>query len=250
MKKKGDIFGERHSDYGYEEPVPYIQRKVGDKKTAISANAMIPLLNRELPIRMFRGPAERLRLTAEKTKKNLEDVGFIIIDIVVADELDEVKNFSWSLFKPLITGGEVNGMGFAVNEKYTNPDNLIYPQYFVQRATEKIPECEKKRWPVSYRQKIEGLEAIGSIKARMASFLESLKNNLLNGEQVVFFTHDALLIGIMEASTEGKKYSLEPAGFIHLSLIGDRLIAKRVCDTKCDIIVGNSNIDIIEALRK
>jgi hypothetical protein len=51
VKKKGDIFGERHSDYGYEEQVPYIQRKVGDKKTAIGAKAMIPLLNPELPIR-------------------------------------------------------------------------------------------------------------------------------------------------------------------------------------------------------
>lgn len=251
------IIGARHGRFGYYEPPvlsgeEYEVARAQVIKSIMRAISEMDVKNQTM---IISGPSGRTKLTAQIWKQNLANAGFSVGEIIIDERLTEVKNFSWQLFQPLIDGGvvSISGKTFEVDKRETNPSNLPYPQYFMLSEQKSIPFREQGRWPLEYRRIIEGIESFGKVKARMAEFLEdivSYVNYPKGARQIIIVTHDALLFQSVNLFTSGAKRSIEPAGFVQLGIRPNKIVVERVCDSSCDITEGNSNADVIKALRR
>lgn len=257
MAEKAVIVGARHGRFGYyESPILSGEEyEVARAGVINSVNKAVSVLDPEKEVVIMSGPSGRTKLTAQIWKQNLLALGFTVGQVIIDERLTEVKNFSWQLFQPLINGGVVSlgGKTFEVDKQETNPSNLPYPEYFMLSGQKSISFREQVRWPPEYRKKIESIESFGKVKARMAEFLEDSMSWIKYSKrkrQIVVVTHDALLFQPVNLFTSGAKRSIEPAGFVQLGIRPNKIVVERVCDSSCDITDGNSNADVIKALRR
>ncbi len=163
--------------------------------------------------------------------------------IKVFQQLSEVKNFSWNLFSPLITGGEVQfgGRKFFINKELTNPNNIPYPEYFIEDRIKDIPAESKAQLPEDYVREIEGFEKFIDVTKRMMKPLARLKKLKDKPYRVIIVTHDALMGFIANVFSGGECKGVNPGEFINLERREGKLVATRVGklqkgDTETDVI--------------
>lgn len=162
--------------------------------------------------------------------------------IEVFEHIGEVENFSWDLFSPLMSGGEVEfgGRKFFVDKALSNPRNLGYPEYFTTDAIKDIPDEVKAQWPEEYVAQIERFESFADVTERMANTLRRLKKVGDKNYRIVLVTHDALMGALVKTFTFGEFAGVSPAQFLSLERRGDKLVVTRVGD----ITEGDSERDV------
>lgn len=251
------IIGARHGPFGYNEPPGLTPKEFGIARQAvkISVEKAIPALDINKPVMIISSPRDRTTLTAGFWKNDLADAEFNVGKVILDERLEEVGNFSWELFQPLINGGTVsmNGETFKIDKEETNPSSWPYPEYYMMSGQKSVSFSEQSRWSLEYRKKIESIESFGKVKARMAEFMEDLISWIEYSKgvgQIVVVTHDALLIQPVNLFTSGTKRSIEPAGFVRFGIQAGKMVVRRVCDPSCDITEGNNNADVVKALRR
>lgn len=238
--------GMRHGPYGYNGSLPDKIRKVADREVSVTMEKVVPRLNPQAPVIIITSSLLRAIFTGEKVGEVLQGTGFEVGRAIVEPQLDEVIEFSWSIFIALMEGGNMkfDGKIFQINKAETNPKGLGYPEYFIVDQISKIPEAERKNWPRGFRFKVERMETYISVQKRFASLLESLPRK----RQIILITHDGVLLGSVMAFT-GRKRGLQPAGFIEFGSRANGLVVERVCDSNGEIATGNSSINIIDFLK-
>ncbi|MFH1662151.1 MAG: hypothetical protein ABIA02_03575 [Candidatus Falkowbacteria bacterium] len=159
-------------------------------------------------------------------------------------KLGEIKNFSWSLFEPLMNGGEIeyDGVKFLINKSLSNPNSLGYPDYFTSDAIKNIPDEVKSQWPKNYVTEIEKFESFADANKRMIDTLTRLKKISDKKYRVIIVTHDALTGGIVKTFTHDKFSGINPSQLISLERKDDKLVAIRVGN----ITEGDNEKDITE----
>jgi len=174
-----------------------------------------------------------------RKKDASEDYG-----IKTFEKLGEVKNFSWSLFEPLMNGGEIEfgENKFRIDKSLSNPNNLGYPDYFTSDAIKDISDEVKSQWPKDYVAEIEKFESFAEVSKRMLDTLRRLNNVGDKKYRVIIVTHDALTGGIVKTFTHNEFSGIEPGQLISLERKDNKLITTRVGD----IIEGDTEKDITE----
>lgn len=150
------------------------------------------------------------------------------IYIEIAEELEEVKNFDWQLFEPLILGGEqcIFNEKFFIDKKVTNPQDLYYPDYFMYRSFNEINFSLLSECPEEYVKKIKKFESFLSVAGRLIVFLLNLRKQVQNDfDEIFIFTHDGLLL-LPNFLINHKTGSVSPGTFIDLFLNEDGLFIR------------------------
>ncbi|HUT96276.1 MAG TPA: histidine phosphatase family protein [Candidatus Paceibacterota bacterium] len=222
----------------------------GIEKVKLNAGKIAELIDPEEEVAIWSSSKGRGLHTAKIIKEVLKEKGINLREngIQVFNELTEVKNFSWQLFEPLISGGKVEfaGKKFSIDKEKTNPDDLNYEEYFINDAISKIPAKFKKELPEEYVKEIEGLEKFFDITKRIMEPLSRIKKLKDKSYRVIIVTHDALTGFIANIFSEGKKKSLDPGEFINLEMRGDKLVVTNVGELE----KGKNNLDVIEEFKK
>lgn len=162
--------------------------------------------------------------------------------IKMFEQIGEVKNFSWSLFEPLMNGGEVeiNGAKFRLDKALSNPEGLGYPDYFTSDALKQIPASVKQQWPEAYVTEIESFESFREVSERMTKALKRLKMVGDKNYRVIVVTHDALTGDIVRTFTSGESTGINPGQLISLERVENKLVVTRAGNTTS----GNSEEDV------
>lgn len=174
-----------------------------------------------------------------RTKKTDKEYG-----IKIFEKLGEVKNFSWPLFEPLVSGGEIEhkGIKFQINKSSSNPNNLGYAEYFASDSIKNIPDEVKANWPKDYVEEIEKFESFTEVNKRMVDTLSRLKKIGDKKYRVIIVTHDGLTGGIVKTYTNDNFSGINPGQLISLERKKDKLVATRVGD----ISEGDKEKDVTE----
>lgn len=164
--------------------------------------------------------------------------------VKIFDHIGEVKNFSWSLFEPLMNGGEIEfaGKKFKIDKALTNPGNVKYPEYFTSDLIKNIPVEVKATWPQEYVNQIEKFESFADVTDRMRNTLNRLKSLKDKKYRVILVTHDALTGALVKTFTSDQKGGVNPGQFLSLEKSNDKLVVTRAGD----VIEGDSETDITQ----
>ncbi|MFA5126855.1 MAG: histidine phosphatase family protein [Patescibacteria group bacterium] len=224
----------------------------GEEQVRASAEALTELIGPDEEVVIWSSPIGRTLQTAKIIAETLEQKGIHLRDKAKSDrpgiqtheQLIEVKDFSWQLFKPLIEGGDLTFAGhkFFIDKKLSNPNNLAYPEYFTEDCISKISPEAKTQWPVEYVQIIDGMEKFIEVTRRMMGTLDRLKKLQDKPYRIIIVTHDALMGFIANIFSAGEKSGVDSGEFINLEIKDDKLVATRVGT----ITEGDYNTDIIE----
>lgn len=250
-----DIF--RHGEAKYEQrEVPIEQAEdlteEGIKEVKVSAKELADLIQPNEEVEIWSSPMGRTLHTAKIIAETLEQNRIWLRrkgdakgpGIKVFEQLSEIKNFSWNLFNPLITGGavEFGGRKFFVDKNLTNPNNLGYPEYFTDDGIKNITSEAKAQLPEDYVQEIEGFEKFIDVTKRIMKPLSRLKKLEDKPYRVIIVTHDSLTGFIANIFSGGKQSGLNPGEFINLERKERKLIATRVGKLE----ESDSNTDVID----
>ena len=171
---------------------------------------------------LYSSPLGRALHSTKVISRALEARG-IRNKIYIRNELQEVKNFSWPPFIPLITGGKVSfkGKTFYIKKEHSNPKCLKYPEYFMLDCINDITNKVLALWPEEYVKLIKSFETFESASNRMILFLNRLKNDYSfdNDKKFIIVTHDTLLNKLADLASGGEQKSISPGEHIGL-LIG------------------------------
>jgi broad specificity phosphatase PhoE len=254
-----DILRHGKTNYGQQE-VPMEQANdltsEGIEKVKISAKELADLVGREEEVEIWSSPMGRTLHTAKIVAEVLEQNGVKLrrkgdardSGIKVFPQLGEVKNFSWSLFSPLVFGGDVefNGHKFTIDKEKTNPKGLHYLEYFADDVIKSLPSEVTNQWPEGYVKAIEGFEKFASVTKRIMVPLSRLKKLEDKSYRVIIVTHDGLAGFIANIFANSKQGSLNPGEFINLERRDGKLVATRVGDVQ----EGNSNTDVVDEFNR
>ncbi len=223
----------------------------GIEDVRASANELADLIQPDEEVEIWSSPMGRTLETAKIIAETLEQKGVHLrrkgkakeSGIKVFEQLSEVKNFSWSLFAPLINGGEIElaGKKFIVDKNLTNPNNIGYPEYFTEDAIKDITPEAKAQLPEEYVKEIEGFEKFIDATHRIMKPLSRLKKLNDKSYRVIIVTHDALSGFIANIFSGGEKKGINPGEFINLERQNKKLVATRVGGLKD----GNIDIDVV-----
>ncbi len=152
--------------------------------------------------------------TSKVIKEALDDFCYDEIQIFPEPLLNEVSNFDWKLFSPLVYGGTVNYQSekIMVDAGKTNPRRLTAQEYFFRDCCHEFsPECVSAL-PKSYRNALESMERCSDVSKRMETFLYALESPI----PVIAVTHEALVYNLLHRASDGKRHSLSPGHFLHV----------------------------------
>ena len=207
-------------------------------------------------LRDRRGAFERVVLLSSPRGRTLHSaklIGGVIgvgKGIIIEPLLDEVANFNWDHFSPLVSGGKLDfgGRTYTINAKLTNPKKLALGEYYNCNAIADITPSARSKLPPSYVDYIDSIEIFESTSARLLKVLEKVRwlAQLPGNYRLVLSTHDALTGYLSEIFTGGEERGLTPGGCIDLELTGEKLVVTRVGD----IIHGRSDIDVFAAFNE
>lgn len=250
-----DIF--RHGEAKYGQKETSIEQaddltKEGEKEIKERAEELADLIKPGEEIEIWSSPMGRTLHTSKIIAEIFEQKGIDLrkkgdakeSGIKVFEQLSEVKNFSWTLFMPLIKGGEVQfgDKKFIVDKSLTNPDNLDCQEYFIKDGIKNMDPKAKTQLPEDYVKEIEGFEKFMEATKRIMKPLSRLNKMEDKPYRVVIVTHDALTGFIANVFSGGKQGGLNPGEFINLEKKEGKLIATRVGELQ----KGNKEADIIE----
>lgn len=189
---------------------------------------------------IWSSPTGRTLETARIISETLQKKGIILrkkdlyedYGIETFKKLGEVENFSWTLFEPLMNGGEITygETKFKIDKSLSNPENLVYPEYFTSDAIKNISSEIKNQWPKDYVAEIEKFESFAEVTKRMADVLNKLKKVGDKKYRIIIVTHDALTGDIIKTFTHNRFSGIEPGQLISLERKNDNLIATRIGD--------------------
>ncbi len=252
---KIDIVRHGQANYGQKE-VPAQEANdltdEGEAQVRASAAELAKLIQPGEEVVIWSSPFGRTLQTAKIIAEVLEQRGIHlrqkdkteIPGIQTYTQLNEVRNFSWQVFRPLIEGGEVEFAGhkFFIDKKLSNPKNLVYPEYFTEDVIASIDSEVKAQWPEEYVKEIEGMEKFISTTRRMIDTLDKLKNLQDKPYRIIIVTHDALMGFIANIFSAGEKNGVNPSEFINLEKDDDKLVVTRVGSAT----EGEDKVDVIE----
>ncbi len=219
--------------------------------------ALAEIIKPDEEIAIWSSPLGRAIHTAKIIAETLKQKGFhprkkgvaSPWGIKVFQELTEVKGFSWSLFSPLINGGQVdlNGRSFFVKKEETNPNNLPYPDYYIQDAIADIPPEVRQSLPPDYVEVIEGFEKFREVTERLMRPLSRLKELRDKPYRVIIVGHDSQAMFLANLFSAGQKKGLDPGEFVNLerTIRGDLVITRVGNLTK-----GENKLDAIKEFNK
>jgi|SRR3989344_1408148 len=190
---------------------------LGIQTVSSSAFDFSAALSRDKGVTIYSSPAGRTLHTAKIISSALKRIEIPVDEIVIDRGLGEVANFDWSLFSPLISGGEIklNGMHFYIDKKESNPNGLSGKDYLMQDLCHRLPRGLKIRLPSDYLQALDKFERYNDVSARMRDFLARMHKGRSN-KDVVASTHEALFYDIMDRFSGGTVPSLKPGDYVHL----------------------------------
>lgn len=157
-----------------------------------SSKGLSKRLRQDLPIQIHSSPFGRCLHTARIIGENLTEEGYMVLDIGVDRLISEVGNFDWSLFYPLVVGGEIEyeGEKFGVDKSLTNPGGLSSVRYLREDLAHALSDKAKRRLPTKYLDKIASFERYPSVTSRLNLKLDSLRNR--DFEIQIISTHEGL----------------------------------------------------------
>ncbi len=159
----------------------------------------VPLI--ESPVKAHYSPIGRCVHTMQNIVETLKDNGIKIADIVENKELDEVRNFEWNLFIPLVTGGNFTygGKGFMINPKLTNPNNLSPVRYFRSDSAHNLSPEAIGHLPAEYVDRIKKFEKYTALSKRFNPTIHKMANE--PGLVHIVSTHEALTAELIRKLT-------------------------------------------------
>jgi len=162
--------------------------------------------------------------------------------VKVFDRIGEVKNFSWELFEPLMSGGEVefDGEKFTIDKSLSNPNNIGYPDYFTSDAIKDIPETAMDSWSKKYIAQIKEFESFADVSERMSKTLQKVKKLNDKKYRIILVTHDALTGALVKTFSSGEMGGVNPGQFLSLERSDNKLVVTRVGD----VFEGDSETDV------
>jgi broad specificity phosphatase PhoE len=191
-------------------------------------------------VAIWSSPTGRTLETARIISEVLEEKGIQIRKkgtasehgIKVFERIGEVENFSWSLFEPLMNGGEFEFQGkkFNIDKSKTNPTGMGYPDYFTTDAIKDIPDEVKQQWPKEYVDQIEKFESFADVSERMVGTLRKLKNLKDKHYRVILVSHDALTGAMVKTFTSDELGGINPGQFLGIERRGGELVVTRIGD--------------------
>jgi broad specificity phosphatase PhoE len=214
------------------------------KEVRQSTKNLAESMDPKVHVLIFSSPVPRAIHTSKIIQEELSILGFTVSEIFLEEELSEVHNFSWDLFEPLMNGGviEYEGTTFEVNKEQTNPDGLVYPDYFISDAVHNIPESVKDSWPKDYVERLSNFEKFSDVTTRSLNTLQSHTKAQDTEVHTIFVGHDANAMYLADKFTEGRQKGLVPGTSISLENNGlGNLVVTRVGD----ITDGDSTTEFI-----
>lgn len=154
-----------------------------------------------IPIKIQSSPMGRCLHTSDLIGSVLDDFGFNVLPIEINENLEEVRNFEYGLFLPLVNGGKTSyqGLDFVVDKALTNPGNLGSNMYFRTDAGHTLSSEARKSLPKEYFDRVMSFEKYAHITSRMGDVLNSTAS--VNGFTHVLSTHEALTGALMARAT-------------------------------------------------
>ena len=206
--------------------------EAGKKEIRRSAQKLADLIKPDEKVVIWSSPFGRTLHSAQIIAEVFKERGIILRQrqeenvseylaepaIKIFKTFGEVRNFSWSIFAPLVEGGEVliDDEKFFIDKNETNPDNLDYRSYYISDSMIKIPSSVKEKWPSKYRKLVEDIEDFSSVTKRIIHPLQHLKKLKDKSYRVIIVTHDALTGFLVNTYSAGQIKGLEPGEFINL----------------------------------
>jgi len=130
-------------------------------------------------ISIHSSPTGRTLHTARLARDTLQQKDIVTVgEIKVNQDLREVDNFDWSLFSPLVTGGDVSydSEQFTVDPSLTNPRGLSIATFFRSDAHLSLPANARASLPQAYVTRLEIFEPYRSVVERLHGVLASLQS--------------------------------------------------------------------------
>ncbi len=207
----------------------------------------------DIPTFILSSPTGRALHTAKLIVAALEAVGALVNEsnIIVEPRLTEVANFTWTLFCPLVLGGEVEyaGRRFTVDTKLTNPRGLTVGQYYNGDAIKAISRDVRAMLPPEYVAYIDTIEKFGSVSGRL---LGAISQGLLYAVaprptfHLIFVTHDALAGFPAAVFSEDRVTGIPQGQFISMHLDGSRMLI----DAVPGVVSGRNDICLLDAFQE
>lgn len=157
-----------------------------------SADHLGKRLDKSTPVLIHSSSFGRCLHTARIIGDTLSGLGFGVSGITIDPTLREVENFDWSLFHPLVVGGELEyeGQRFGVDDSLTNPNGLSSVRYFRSDSAHRLSEEAKRSLPKEYLERVASFERYHSVSQRLDTKLDELSE--AKGEVPILCTHEAL----------------------------------------------------------
>jgi len=189
-----------------------------------SSSELAKKLDPSLPVQIHSSPFGRCLHTAKVIKDNLERRGIKALDIIGDDLIEEIRNFEWELFCPLVNGGEIEFEGdkFEVDKSLTNPQNLSSVRYLREDLAHKLAEEARKTLPPKYLRRIASFERYLSAVNRLNTKVNSLRNR--NGEIQILSTHEGLTGRFIEQLSGQKEAFLGRGKYFYVRTEGGIIV--------------------------
>jgi len=232
----------RHGTYydGENGEIPDDSKRLNEKgvqEVQSSAEKMAEMIGPDEEVVIWSSPMPRTMHTAEIVRETLLSKGkkfhkqdrFPEPRISVFEELTEIKNYSPTVFNPLINGGKVKFADklFHIEKSQTNPQNLSTLQYLAQNAAANIDPEITEQWPQGYLDKIEAIEDYADTTKRIMKILSRLKTLAGKPYRVILVTHQGLTSFIVKNLSGGEKEGLKPGEFFDFKAQDEKLFANQ-----------------------
>jgi len=199
---------------------PYNQRQVslaeaddlspeGGRSIRDSASHLGEILSNDLPVQIYSSPFGRCLHSSKIIRDTLVNNGFDVADIKEDYDIEEVRNFEWALFHPLVLGGEVQyeDQRFTVNSSLTNSHRLGLIDYFRSDSAHNLSEEARQSLPNEYLEIVASFERYPSVYSRLDTKLKSIESE--DSTTPVICTHEALTGRFIDRLTGNKNAYLK-----------------------------------------
>lgn len=208
-----------------------------------SANEFSHFLSDTRAVEIYSSPFGRTLYSAQLAMEVFRSKGIHVNSANAEKDLEELRNFNWKLFEPLVNGGKLNynGETLTFDAKKTNPKNLTPQQYIMEDAAQEIADRLRGKYPYSYLEELSVIEPFSSVRERMKRFLGKLAEDDSEKDAAIF-THEALVYDIMSKFTNKRSHALAPGGYIHLEKNSREIYVR----SAGNITEGDTKINILK----
>ena len=193
---------------------------------------------------MYSSPFGRALHTAKVAAKVFRNKKIPIRAMNIEPDLEELKNFSWEFFSPLINGGELSYKGetMIIDRNLTNPQGLSYQKYLILDINHQVLELLKGKVSDSYLSYLSTIESLSSVDQRINNFLRRAVNSNRGRRDIIAITHEAAISTIVDKFTRSESQALNRGNYVHLEARDNGIYVKSVGDFK----EGNTSRNILE----